>query len=232
MKNTQEQEKTQNTNDRECDRDSDRESDRESDHANADMVLLSDSSHNNVICTISQTNMSKETAQAYNGYLDMMIKEKEMLSQLQKIRLAYQFDAHRHITENLMIVAFLLGAIGVSVESYNNFSMIIENNDKLYQWSVFKADEVSTYFTQLDENYIVMWILNTLSFGVSIPFHVVSFTSLLILCISKLGAVFTSYVLFMTLCFFSVVLVRVYTSGCLFYIPGFGIDCRKQMRLK
>lgn len=131
--------------------------------------------------------------------------------------------------ERILLVVFFMGSICSSIDVFLNFKRTTYGIEAIYDWSTALLVNVDYFFGQTDEsdNSIVRRNVGWIAKGViSTPFYFIHYSSAFFMGATNIGATLTSYLVFLLLSFFGIIMIRIYSNGFLLYIPGFGIDLR------
>lgn len=131
--------------------------------------------------------------------------------------------------ERILLVVFFMGSICSSIDVFLNFKRTTYGIEAINDWSATLLTNVDNFFGQTDEsdNSIVRRNIGWIAKGViSTPFYFIHCSSAFFVGATNIGATLTSYLVFLVLSFFGIILIRIYSNGILLYIPGFGIDLR------
>lgn len=166
---------------------------------------------------------------------DIYKRRDQEIMKLEKMRLRYMYNAHRHMNEHILFWCGIMGSFIAAWDIYHHFAKFSTGMKQISEWSgehmITIHDAISTFQFQSYSNAFVTgynYMIQMLSIGSSMPSGIIYLFATGLYSLSQVGAMLTAYIIFLVLLLFNILLIQVYTRGLYVYAFGTGIILRDQ----
>lgn len=166
---------------------------------------------------------------------DIYKRRDQEIMKLEKMRLRYTHNAHRHNNEQILFWCGIMGSFIAALDVYHHFVKFSTGMKEISEWSrenmSIIQDTISSFQFESYSNAFVTgynYMIQILSIGSSMPSGMIHLFTSGMYSLSQVGAMLTAYIIFLILLLFNILLIQVYTRGLYLYAFGTGIVLREE----